>query len=789
MSFIKHKKVSSIPDGLNPALIQPSDWNEEHSIEPPVQGIIYDPDGDGNFSPLQGVGVLQDKVGDGVITHVRTQGLWYDAAGDGNISGLRVPGLLQDVGGAGVITGVNNPGVAIKFSAGTPHTSVAAAAENQYLRRKITGGPVEYEFGVIPPAAGFEPNVTGLLIDKLGNNVFSGVNVTGFPHNPLGDNNYVGVSAAAEGYVLRRKFGTATPSYEFADLHYVVSTDYHFDVNPQQALVAGVNTFTFGFFPQGINESSPNRHFLYLFDVAGSEIVSISAVNVATKTISFTTTLPHAAGAWSLSSASSGIQEAIYSAHGTGKGIHIYVPTGQHVIYRSVYAVNASSSPVMLVGGGNPGTSIFRGVGGETGSLFVYDPVSPCKFTIANMKIFNSQYVTLAYFANGGIAINVLGANFTGLDVEITNGNIGLQLTGANNVLLERVSFIQEAAYTALAQSTVGLFILGANNLNIYVNNCKFIGTDIAHANYLFAGIIIRGGNTISISNTTCSAGIAIFLDGGHGDVIANILINNCGLVFCKSTGLNIVNNNAPLGFGNIQISNCRIYGDNNGTIISYGITINSDVDYLTIQGNAIFGFGHYGILLTGGINNYEGIQRRSIIIIGNDIYGNNILNLSDGAGIKGSNSFVGLVITGNTCTNRSAVVGHQKYGIYFDDLNNSIIVGNKLNGNETDAAKITVIGVNMVINNNLGIDDVHGQVTSAATITLPLNPVVQINGSIPVSRMLGGWQERKVTILWSDPAPGGFVTGGANPGNFLTSYTASQWKTTNLINANLYWF
>lgn len=63
------------------------------------------------------------------------------------------------------------------------------------------------------------------------------------------------------------------------------------------------------------------------------------------------------------------------------------------------------------------------------------------------------------------------------------------------------------------------------------------------------------------------------------------------------------------------------------------------------------------------------------------------------------------------------------------------------------------------VIGSNVGVDNVNPSVSSASTITLPVNPIVVVTGVTTISTINGAWSNRKVTLY----SPSGFslTTGG----------------------------
>jgi hypothetical protein len=761
---LKHKRISNVPNGTNPDLIQPADWNDDHILNPPSNGIVV---ADPTFITVAAAveGQYFRRAITGAID--ATYEFVTESPGEQGPPGPQGPqGVKGDTGDIGP-TGLTGP---------------------QGIQ-----GPIG-DTGPQGPA--FVPNVKGLLMDKLGNNAFTGVDVTGVYINPTGDNNVVGVFASSEGQVLRRKYNSLQTAYEFSSPTRVISTDFNFiGLTPATptALVIGSNTITFAYLPPGINQSpntsASNRHYIVIVDgVVGSEVVLISGVNVAAKTITFSVGAAHASGNWSIQSATAGIQEAIHSFYNTGKGAQVIIPSGLHTIQYIIYPFNSTIDSVTIIGEG--GARLIRGVGNNNAPIFQYDtPGFIKKFTCSGLTILNGQYNDLSYIVTTGAAaaFNIAAPNCNLMDIDILNGYGGVSLLpGAADVSLDRVTFVQEVAATAVLQSLYGVIISGPAISNIYIRDCKFIGMDFAHPNYLFYGLYVRGVNGLYIWGTTTAANYGICLEGGNAQTIANVYVDGCNIDNTKQTGVLFTGVNAPSTYINIKISNSRIYGTNSATSLS-GININGDADFISIVNNEIFLFGQHGIIING-INNFAGNARQSIIIANNEIYSNNVSNAIDGAGIRGfSTSVSSLVVTGNTICNRIGL-GHQKYAINITIGTIITVVGNKLYTNETAPMLIGAAIPNpvFVIANNSGIDDAIPTVASSSTITIGFNPTVIISGTIPVGAVLGGWMGRKITFIFSDVAPGGFV--GGNQNGFAVNFTFIQHQSRVFTFGGYFW-
>lgn len=83
---------------------------------------------------------------------------------------------------------------------------------------------------------------------------------------------------------------------------------------------------------------------------------------------------------------------------------------------------------------------------------------------------------------------------------------------------------------------------------------------------------------------------------------------------------------------------------------------------------------------------------------------------------------------------------------------------------------------INAVVGNNIGVDTTVGSVASAATLSLPANPIVKITGTTPVKTLNGAWNGRVVQIITSN---GLTFTKGGNICNASDLTTAANGSVT----------
>jgi len=92
--------------------------------------------------------------------------------------------------------------------------------------------------------------------------------------------------------------------------------------------------------------------------------------------------------------------------------------------------------------------------------------------------------------------------------------------------------------------------------------------------------------------------------------------------------------------------------------------------------------------------------------------------------------------------------------------------------------------GGQKLIRDNLGIDDVIPRLAAAATILLPLNPVIRLTGTARITALTGPlWPGRAVTIL--PDADLVFSPGG----NFANTLTAQAQTPVTAVFDGAFWF
>ena len=748
-----------------------------------VKGLHYDAAGNNVITGLRVTGLLQDKLGDGTITGVQARGLLNDPAGNGNYSGVQFRGLLMDKAGNGVYSGVTVQGFLVDKAGNNDITGLSSSTPNTYLRR----GAADYEFGTLPaPTPPFAPNAQGLLVDKLGNNTFTGVQITGVPINPTGDNNYVGVAASTYGQYLRRSFNENPLTYAFSDALELISTDFYFVTpNISQSLIVGSNTITLSSWAIGVTVGNK----IVIYDaIAGIEVLSVTAANAGARTLTVTCAIAHTSGNWHVRSATAGIQEAIvYAANALPalvKGFIIRVPAGLQILYSGVILPGSSSSSIHLRGDGKGATRITHHSSNMAVSLFTVNSSGDAnsRTKISGMTLYHGFNESLVSAVSSNPGISLTDCHDVVLeDIEILDGYMGFLLTGASNCILNRCSYTQSLAYASIGASQSGLRLIngiGACVTNT-ITNCSFTGQfDTANANALASGIEIYSSDRNRISNCLINGKTAIVIYSGNTyGQLEDLTISNCIISNVGNWGIYAAGDVDSAVFNGLYIFNNVMYGSKSSTTTKDGIYLTGKVEDVIIANNSIMNFGDSGITIGAQAVYYAG-NRQSLVISGNAFRfnGRNDTNTTS-AGINASTGLYGAVIVGNAITNKVGIAT-QKYGIYLAGTSdNNVISDNKITGNVTAAMNLGGTITATLIANNRGVDDVFVTVIAASTINTPGGNVLYIiQGTLQIATILPGWAGRRISLVFTDAAPGSLLgTGniaGPNVGKALTINT-----------------
>jgi len=578
----------------------------------------------------------------------------------------------------------------------------------------------------------------------------------------LADNTTNNASASKHGFLKKldgivAHFMDGSGNWSTPGLPFLNAADYNFPAQaPGGSLTSGVTaTVTLTPVPLGVNASDSN-HPLYLSGGTGSptpEAVTLvlggTAVSgAATGTIKFNPGVSRT-GAWTIQSATAGIQEAIQVLATSASGGTVLVPQGTNNVYGPITSLTTDLS---VLGGGYP--SIVQ-VNQTTGTVFTF--AAGHRLSISNLTIQSSA-------ANG---------------VNVTAVSIGNNITAIAQNLW--IAGLQNGIVTQLASTT---------NLD-YISNV-FVAGPFA-SSLVGVAFNIGCGNTFLINCTASS--------GARNDLLYGVLFNNVGGgswvtgndIFHASVGLAIIPSSGVAGEAWFT-DNAWNASTNYGVLIQP--TGTGAVEPLYFKGDEVSVAGAHGIVVGGGAGTVKHITFNGVTVLGaqnNGVYlgpnASNILlsnmNVHEN-GLATANTYAGLAVDA-AVSNWSVVGGkfggtaggsgtgfasQQRYGIQVvaGASDHYVIQGANCENNTTAGIGDSGTGTHKSISDNLGVDTAApATIASAATITLPnSSSFFFVSGSTTVTTINGGWIGRRITLV----ATGTVNIGGG--GNVPTLYGLS---------------
>ncbi|AAR89341.2 gp48 [Burkholderia phage Bcep43] len=145
------------------------------------------------------------------------------------------------------------------------------------------------------------------------------------------------------------------------------------------------------------------------------------------------------------------------------------------------------------------------------------------------------------------------------------------------------------------------------------------------------------------------------------------------------------------------------------------------------------------------------------------------------GSGISLGATMQKVAIQNNTIGTCDQTSGSLATGITVPSgVDKLMITGNRLDTATAPLSLADSAAAAWVIRDNLGVDNITGNIASAASIVLPNNPIVNVTGTTAVTGMTARWSHRTLTLVPSTAGGVAFNTGGST-GPMCNSVTAAQ--------------
>jgi len=458
----------------------------------------------------------------------------------------------------------------------------------------------------------------------------------------------------------------------------IVTTDYKFaPQSPGGTLAAGSQVITLAPVPNGVNGADAN-HWLYIAGGTGAaEAVLITggtAVSgAASGTVIVTCANAHS-GAWTIASATAGIQEGINEAVRTGL-YAVLVPAGQHDVYAA-----ATMPPGVRLRGIDHQASVLYANSATQDMLHVLAATGTASPVIIERLGF---YTRLAKTAGFAVVVGNDAAKFNNFS-EILDCWFDTQFGGIDLYNCAYFNVANNKFHTDAPSGTSPVWLRSQNPMttdagdSMIANNWFFGGTPPV------TGIRwLSGGGLRVIGNKFLGLDIGINATGLSGSVellCANNIFDNC------ANGGVLVVGAAGTMFTDLAVTGNVFTGALNGSFMRFDGN-GGTLTRLTVTGNeCIINSG------TGTILNLDKVG--AISVTGNSfVSGTGALALNIGAGVTSC------IVTGNffaTYSNQGVVVAPAS---------------------------------SVLMTNNVGIDDVMAATTiSGSTLTMLIFPNIYLN-------------------------------------------------------------
>lgn len=528
---------------------------------------------------------------------------------------------------------------------------------------------------------------------------------------------------------------------------------FNFAVSSFQGITPGVNVVPLFPVPKGVNGTDIG-HYLYISGGNGAaEAVLItggSAVGGAPiGTIIFTAAHSHT-GAYTIGSASGGIQEAIIQANAANGGI-IEI-TATVAVHAQISIPPAGFISNYVIEGSKSGVSgIYRAADYPAGDIFSYNQTSgQAIVTIRDLTIYSGGQFGALVNNTAGAAIHIRGATslpFLINNVLIDSAYVGVDIEGSSNVTVTGNMIVTGGPYADLYPSLAGIRLhyegFGQRGSNNHIVGNIISSSNATGAFVMSQGILIEDSDGLQISDNAIGAikkGISISVHAAHQ--IDLVKIDNNILDTFQSHCIHIFGDGGvPVLVNGISLSNNHI-----GTRYDTGTAFNGG-GVVVDTGAYLSQFEMYNNRVqSNGLNGVSFAFPNGLIgpanIVDNEIFDNYLSNPAAGLGaciVFGATTYSNLNISGNHCYN-TVSGGLQSFGLFFPNgaPSRSTIVGNDFHV-VAGAHALNPISMNGAISNTIiskngGIDDVIPAIATAATLTFPLNPNFLLSGTTDVT-------------------------------------------------------
>lgn len=526
------------------------------------------------------------------------------------------------------------------------------------------------------------------------------------------------------------------------------STSYNFSPQvPGGSLGVGNNVITLTPVPPGVNGSDAG-HYMYISGGSGTaEAVLITGgtaiAGAASGTVIVNCANTHS-GAWTISSATGGVQEALIalskSANTSGTVI-INQPASAPCVIHAPVNIPDVPAQFIIEGIGQainnverasdyPNGNLFQAVNSRGTSVFRNLGITGSKSSgaVTGASVF-AQNASNATFMSGPLLVEDCG--FSNGQYCIRSLGVGVQLRNVKCFMLDQ-TFQAKAAIALEGPFQSGVSLPASNH---DLNSIFVFSADVTHANAVRAGLYLNGVDGLTAQNLILQGDIALQFHTTAGNYNSLVSIDQ---LFIDQAGTNAIRFSSD-GTGlthMISISNAHA----SGAVKAHGVDITSTVAAAVGRVR----FTNLEAAQNGWSGVAIGINARAVQIVGGQILANNLLNVAEMAAITLDSA--GSVIRDisienvqifNDAAHSGYSGGHQKHGVVISGPSENVIIANN---DLAFSAEGTILQINGKmtggrVEGNTGISDQPPvSVAAATTLGLPVNPDFVIIGTTGVT-------------------------------------------------------
>jgi len=550
---------------------------------------------------------------------------------------------------------------------------------------------------------------------------------------------------------------------------------------PGGALTVGTNSITLTPVPDGVNGTN-TEHWLWISGGAGAaEAVKITGGNAVagapTGQIFVTCANAHT-GAWTIQSATAGIQEALYHSIALGPSVvrAIVMPTATSYLYAKItFPIRDWFPGFTLIGNTEGVPALIRDAAYPNGDLFLFEATTAAQ---GSLRMSNIWILNEGGFGSpintGGAAIHVKGNTAGHIvleDISIYTGFRGIDIDGCGSVTIRNAFLSNTGAFAAALPSDSGIYIHDStgnkNPSDIHIHGGFIGGAAMSSANLTRYGILIEAADGVKIESVNIiQVQNAIWFNANTNQGIAVININDS--IFDSFA-------NHAIAFAGSATAMANIVIDNNW------IAVRSDIYPAVPSNEAIFLAAGCSVTNLQITNNVLGVCRLAgfknagaltgLQLLNNLLYGCNMANVANEASISLGPNTVNYMVCNNRSGNLSGggAADHSKYGLTVAaGTSNGVVTGNDFTNNETAPLLLQGNPAGFILRDNLGIDNVIGSVASAAIVSFPLNRQFALTGTVNVAAVNALWAGAGGSLVTPDGAV--TFTAGATIANTITT-------------------